>query len=97
MDQELVSIPQPETKPTRPLILYVLLTAVVIFAAISSFLAYQNLQLQKQITRLTAQAKDVGLVPEPIPTEFQTANWKTYTNCQVPRFSRTLSEYFCLY
>ena len=57
------------------------LLSVLLFN-LTAYLFYQNLQLQKQITRLTNQAKDVGLAPEPIPTEFQTANWKTYTNTQ---------------
>ena len=80
MDPELIPIPQPQTKPTRRFLLPLLLTTVVILAAISSLLAYQNLQLQKQIMFL--QNPPISPIP-PSPAEALakegTANWKTYT------------------
>lgn len=73
MDPELEPIPQPETKPTRPFLLPLLLTAVVILSLASALLAYQNMQLKKQITLL-----QTDLSPTPTVIIDSKEDWKTY-------------------
>lgn len=66
---------------TNKFIAFMSILSVLLLLA-SGFLAYQNLQLQKQISQLSVQ-------PSPSPTPFPetpsadpTADWKTYTNAQ---------------
>ncbi len=83
MDQE---PPQPTISPTPPAPKPSILLAVLsIFLCISlagiGLLAYQNMQLQKQIISLQSQPTPTPLPAETLVKEGDpTANWKTYTN-----------------
>src|SRR5260221_1405311 len=80
MDEQNTPInPIPSTEPPKtpsnpPLIALIIL--VVILLGATGLLAYQNMQLQKQITK-----SQVNTYNSPVPSGTdETANWKTYTN-----------------
>ncbi len=70
--------PQPEIKPAHSPLTPLLSFFVVILLAISGFLGYQNMQLQKQIASIQS-------APLPTPTQSVNpiANWRTYTNARL--------------
>lgn len=72
---------QPPNQFSRLPIFLGLLVLFLLFA--SSFLAYQNIQLHKQIaSKQTAKSPTLKPTPSPtsIPTADLTVNWKTYSN-----------------
>lgn len=79
MDLERTPASQPEYKAALSPLLFILIAIVVMLSALSGFLAYQNVQLQKQIT-LNGQAH----LPRPTPTPVVATNpetgWQKYTN-----------------
>lgn len=70
MDQPITPVTPKKYFPLWPLIILVFL-----LLGITAFLAYQNLQLQKQIVSFQTQPS-----PSPESTIDPTSNWKTYTN-----------------
>lgn len=75
MDPQAVP-PQAPPAPKYPLVPFLL---ALLFFLISLFLAYQNMQLQKQITQLSIQSSPTPIVQRQPSAETNIANWKTYT------------------
>ena len=83
MDPQSPQIPKPaspaggQPQPPRFPLLLVLLSLLSLLLLLSTgYLAYQNMQLQKQIKKLSSQQ----ITTTPSTTPDPTANWKTYTN-----------------
>ena len=81
MDQEPHVASQPPTlspQKSSP-ILPILFVLLILLAASTIYLGYQNMQLQKQIKELSMKQ----ITPPSSPTPNSTANWKTYTNANL--------------
>lgn len=80
-----VTTPVPLVKPLTPkphIIFWKLLLGIliIIFISITAFIAYQNMQLQKQVSSLQ---KPAAASPLASPSGDPTAGWQTYTNTKV--------------
>lgn len=75
--QDPVPAPMPKDLPKKQnsSVLVILSLFLIVLVSIVSFLTYQNWQLQKQVTTLSATP-----IPTPSPTADPTANWRQITN-----------------
>src|SRR5258706_1835977 len=75
--ENVVTSPIPvEPQPKNNSALVILSFSLIILVGIIAFLGYQNYQLQKQISLLTAPSSS----STPLATADPTADWKTYIN-----------------
>lgn len=77
MDQPITPTPPKKSFPKWPFVILVFL-----LLGTTSFLIYQNLKLQKQISQLQTTASSTPLVSPQLSAEAETANWKTYTDTE---------------
>lgn len=76
----------PATSPQNrfPLPVFLLSLLILFLLVVTSYLAYQNMQLQKQIRQLSVQKR----TPTSAPTPISTGDWKTYMDADYHFFFR---------
>ncbi|HSW90126.1 MAG TPA: hypothetical protein VLH19_04615 [Patescibacteria group bacterium] len=79
MPENIEQTPEITAQTSKPNTLSLaLILLVLILLGVSGFLAYQNMQLQKQLAMVPVETQ--ATAASPTPTTDPTANWKTYTN-----------------